>query len=62
MCDILIDWSLLLKHDYFHEQMFWDAWKMKPNEAEELQNEAEADINRRERRGVNFINILNAPY
>ncbi len=42
--------------------MFWDAWKMKPNEAEELQNEAEADINRRERRGVNFINILNAPY
>ena len=31
--------------------MFWDAWKMKPNEAEELQNEAEADINRRERSG-----------
>jgi putative Ca2+/H+ antiporter (TMEM165/GDT1 family) len=35
----------------FGFKMFWDAYKMKPNEAEELQNEAEADINRRERRG-----------
>ena len=35
----------------FGIKMFYDAWKMKPNEAEELQHEAEEDINRRERRG-----------
>jgi putative Ca2+/H+ antiporter (TMEM165/GDT1 family) len=35
----------------FGFKMFYDAWKMKPNEAEELQQEAEEDINRRERRG-----------
>lgn len=35
---------------FFGFKMFWDAWRMKPNEAEELQNEAESEINRRERR------------
>lgn len=35
----------------FGIKMFWEAYRMKPNEAEAIQHEAEEDINRRERRG-----------
>lgn len=35
----------------FGLKMFWEAYRMKPNEAEAIQHEAEEDLNRRERRG-----------
>jgi len=38
---------------FFGLKMFWDAYKMKPNEAEEIQNEVENEINLRERRNTN---------